>query len=190
MTERVDVELAGAGDEVLRQAATLGDREAFEVLVHRYGPTLYRYGRRMLANEADVADVVQETFVAAWSGLDSFRGASSFKTWLFSICSRKIVDTYRLKHAVPVDDQLLAAVPATDEATDPFVAASQHQFLAALEAALTELPVRQRATWVMREVEAMTFPEIGTILGLSPDAVRGHHHRATSTLKVRLRRWQ
>ncbi|MCK0517429.1 RNA polymerase sigma factor [Williamsia sp. DF01-3] len=190
MYDRTDLALTDAGDDVLRQAARLGDREAFEVLVHRYGPALYRYGVQMLANDADVADAVQETFIAAWRQLDTFRGESSLKTWLFSICSRKIVDTYRLKHAAPINDELLAAVPDTDAARDPFLAAAGGEFLRALDAALTELPVRQRAAWIMHEVEAMTFPEIGAALRLSPDAARGQHHRATSNLKVRLRRWQ
>ncbi|PZT99543.1 MAG: RNA polymerase subunit sigma-70 [Gordonia sp. (in: high G+C Gram-positive bacteria)] len=182
--------LIDADDDALCAAARIGDREAFEVLVYRYGPALYRYGLRMLANESDVADAVQETFIAAWRQLDSFRKASSLKTWLFAICHRKIVDTYRIKQAAPIDDQLLSMVPDTDTSRDPFLAASHTEFLGALEAALTELPARQRAAWIMHEVEAMTFPEIGAALRLSPDAARGHHHRATSNLKVRLRRWQ
>ncbi|PQP14485.1 RNA polymerase sigma factor [Rhodococcus opacus] len=189
MTDLTAGDPAEAGEDALCAAAGLGDREAFEVLIHRYGPPLYRYGRRMLADEADVADVVQETFVAAWRQLPSFRGASSLQTWLFSICARKVVDTYRIRRAVPLDDRLLEALPAADSG-DPFVVASNREFLAALEQALAELPIRQRAAWMMREIESMTFPEIGQVLGLSPDAVRGHYHRATCTLGIRLRRWR
>lgn len=173
----------------MRSAAALGDREAFEVLVRRYGPALYRYGHRMLSEEADVADVVQETFLAAWRQLGSFRGDSSLQTWLFSICSHKITDLYRLSRTVPLDERLLETT--TDPTTDaPFLRASNTLFLVALDSALAELPVRQRAAWVMREIESMTFPEICRVLGLSPDAVRGHHHRAASTLRRRLRGWR
>ncbi len=70
MIARSEIGLADARDDVLRTAAILGDREAFEVIVYRYGPQLYRYARRMLSTESDVADVVQETFVAAWRHLD------------------------------------------------------------------------------------------------------------------------
>jgi RNA polymerase sigma-70 factor (ECF subfamily) len=183
------VDWVDADDDALRAAAALGDREAFEVLVRRYGPALYRYGHRMLSEEADVADVVQETFLAAWRQLGSFRADSSLQTWLFSICSHKITDIYRQVRTVPLDERLLEA--STDPTTDvPFSGASNSQFLAALDAALAELPVRQRAAWVLREIESMTFPEICRILGLSPDAVRGHHHRATSTLRRQLRRWR
>jgi RNA polymerase sigma-70 factor (ECF subfamily) len=84
----------------------------------------------------------------------------------------------------------LEPLAGPDTAADPFTAASNAAFLDALEMALGELPVRQRAVWMMREIESMTFPEIGEVLQLSPDAVRGHHLRATKSLRVLLRRWQ
>jgi RNA polymerase sigma-70 factor, ECF subfamily len=183
LTDRSAVDLAEAGDKFLAGAAALGDRAAFEVVIHRYGFRLVRYARRMLA-------VVQETFVAAWRQLGSFRGRSSLQTWLFAICARKVVDTYRVKPAQPIDDMLLQAIPATGVSSDPFTAASTTEFVAALEEALSELPPRQRAAWMLREIEEMTFPEIGDILGLSPDTARGHHFRATRTLRERLKRWR
>jgi RNA polymerase sigma-70 factor (ECF subfamily) len=189
-TDRRAVDLAEAGDLSLATAAALGDRAAFEVVVHRYGPMLYRYGRRMLADQNDVADVVQETFTAAWRQLATFRGGSSLQTWLFAICNRKIIDSYRVKRAQPIDDMALQVLVSDDRSADPFTAASTAEFLAALDLALGELPPRQRASWILREVEEMTFPQIGDILGLSPDTARGHHFRATRTLRERLRRWR
>lgn len=183
-------DLRDADDEALRAAAVIGDREAFDVIVTRYGPVLYRYARRMLASEADVPDVVQDTFVAAWQQIAGFRGSSSLRTWLFAICYRKIADTHRLKRAKPVEDWVLEPLAGPDPSADPFTAASNAAFLAALEQALDELPVRQRAVWMMREIEQMTFPEIGEVLHLSSDAVRGHHVRAGKTLRVLLGRWQ
>ncbi|RUP29121.1 MULTISPECIES: RNA polymerase sigma factor [Mycolicibacterium] len=190
MTAPTGGDLRDADDEALRASAVVGDREAFDIIVNRYGPVLYRYARRMLAYEADVPDVVQDTFVAAWQQIGSFRGSSSLRTWLFAICYRKIADTHRLKRARPVEDWVLEPLAGPDTSADPFTAASNAAFLDALELALGELPVRQRAVWMMREVEQMTFPEIGEVLHLSPDAVRGHHHRAVKTLRVLLRRWQ
>jgi RNA polymerase sigma-70 factor (ECF subfamily) len=67
---------------------------------------------------------------------------------------------------------------------------SNEEFLDALEAALGELPPRQRSAWLLREVEELTFPQIGTILDLSPDSARGQHHRARATLQQRLQRWR
>jgi RNA polymerase sigma-70 factor (ECF subfamily) len=186
----VNRDISAASDEMLQAAAMLGDREAFDVIVNRYGPVLYRYARRMLSVDADVGDVVQETFVAAWRQLSTFRGASSLRTWLFSICFRKVVDTYRVKRAQPVEDWVLEPLASQSLALDPFAAVSNAAFLVALEQALAELPPRQRAAWMLREIELMSFPDIGDVLQLSPDAVRGHHRRATTTLRILLRRWQ
>lgn len=176
-------------DPATVEAAILGDREAFESLVHYYGPALHRYARRMLADEGDILEVVQDTFVAAWRRLDSFRGESSMRTWLFAICSRKIVDSYRIKRAQPIDDKLLDPLVPSPEA-GPFDATSNSAFLEALEEALGELPYRQRAAWTLREVEMLTFVQIGKILRLTPDSVRGHHHRARANLSERMTRWR
>lgn len=182
--------LPAFGDGVFLDAATLGDRHAFEALVARYGPALHRYARRMLRDSGDVEEVVQDTFLAAWRRLDSFRGESSVQTWLFAICSRKIVDTHRVKRARPIDDRLLEPLVVSSTRGDPFVAASNAEFIVALEAALAELPARQRAVWVLREIESMSFVDIGTVLVLSPDATRGHYRRARTTLSERLVRWR
>lgn len=177
-------------DRVLGHAAASGDRVSFEALVHRHGPALHRYARRMLRDEGDVAEVVQDTFVAAWRQLGSFRGESAVRTWLFTICSRKVIDSARVKRAQPIDDRLLEPLAGAGKCVDPFAFASNSAFIAALETALAELPPRQRASWVLREVDTLTFPEIGVVLALSPDAVRGHHRRAQAVLGQRLRRWR
>lgn len=176
-------------DRVLAAAAAMGDRDAFEVLIRRHGPALYRYARRMVGDDDAVDDITQSTFINAWRQIGGFRGDASLRTWLFSICARKVIDSRRVKRAEPIDDRLIEPVD-TSPARDPFVFVSNTEFLAALEVALAELPVRQRAAWILREVEALTFPQIGVILNLSPDAVRGHHHRARATLRQRMQRWR
>jgi RNA polymerase sigma-70 factor (ECF subfamily) len=186
--------LPGASDEVvddrvLASAARAGDQQAFESLVRRHGAALYRYARRMTGDSETVNDIVQETFVAAWRQIANFRGESSVRTWLFAICARKVADSHRVKKAIPIDDRLIEPVSA-DRGSDPFAAASNSAFLEAMELALGELPPRQRSVWLLREVEQLTFPQIATILNLSPDGARGHHHRARTTLQQRLVQWR
>lgn len=176
-------------DRVLATAARAGDQHAFESLVRRHGTALYRYARRMTGDSEAVNDIVQETFVAAWRQISNFRGESSVRTWLFAICARKVADSHRVKKAIPIDDRLIEPVSA-DRGSDPFAAASNSAFLEATELALGELPPRQRAVWLLREVEQLTFPQIATILNLSPDGARGHHHRARTTLQQRLVQWR
>lgn len=186
MTERAVDEPAE-----LAHAFHRGDHpdDTFARFVGRYGRELLRYCRRLAPDEDTAEDVVQETFIAAWNQLASFRGDASVRTWLFAICTRKIFDLHRRRRPNVVDDEILRTLP--DRADhEPASVASNSAFLNALDGALRQLPLRQRASWVMREVESMTFPEIGEILGLSPDAARGQHRRAAASLAVLLEEWR
>jgi len=104
-------------DAALARAARVGDREAFEAIVHRHGPSLYRYARRMLADDGDVQEVVQDAFVGAWRDFDSYRDQSSLRTWLFGIAAHKAIDRARKARAKPIDDRVLQTKPAGPEVT-------------------------------------------------------------------------
>ena len=189
MTDQFDGLLTDFSDEVLVDSAMLGDHAAFDVIVRRYGPHLYRFARRLLASESDVDDIVQETCVAAWRQLPGFQRRSSTKTWLFAICSRKISDVHRKVGSCAADVDGLRDEVDT-RLRDPSEEVCGTAFLDALEAELDRLPLRQRAAWVLREVEGMTYPQIAVVLELSPDAVRGQHTRARRNLGVALDRWR
>ncbi|GAA2735893.1 sigma-70 family RNA polymerase sigma factor [Pedococcus aerophilus] len=176
------------GDAALARAAALGDREAFEVIVHRYGPALYRYAARTTGDAGDAQDVVQEAFVAAWKALDRFDARSSLKTWLFSIVSHKVADRNRRSRALPIDDALMEAIPTGGG--DPFAEATHQELVDALDHALRELPYRQRACWILVEIEGMSQAEVAEAQGMTPDAVRGHLFRARRNLSERMARWK
>ncbi|WP_283508705.1 RNA polymerase sigma factor [Rhodococcus sp. G-MC3] len=170
-------------------AAALGDTDAFEQIVSHYGPEMLRYARNMLSDEGAAEEVVQDAFVAAWKGLDTFRGDSKLRTWLFSMVSHKVVDHRRRRSMAPAEDWVFER-RSTDSNVDPEKRASSDDFMRDLGKALTELPYRQRACWLLREVEGMTHPEIGQIMTLSAGAVRGQLLRARATLSERLAAWQ
>lgn len=178
-----------ASDAALARAARLGDRAAFEILVHRHGPAMYRYARRMLTDHGATEEVVQDAFVAAWKGMEAYRGESTLRTWLFSLTAHKAIDHHRKARAQPIDDQLLLALPADDRA-DPEHRLAEGELLAALEAALLELPYRQRACWILREIEGLTHAEIGHVLNLSEGAVRGQLQRGRRSVAARMARWR
>lgn len=181
-------ETAHRSDAGLARDAALGDRLAFEVLLQRHGPALHRYALRSCATSQDAEDVVQETFVAAWRGLAGWDGRASVKTWLFSVAARKVADQGRRRRAVPIDDRLLEPV-ASPEA-GPHERVRELELVGALEQALDELPYRQRACWVLIEVEGLSQADAGTVLGMSPDAVRGTIFRARRNLSERMVRWR
>jgi RNA polymerase sigma-70 factor, ECF subfamily len=182
-------EFIAAPDRVLVNAARLGERDAFEAIVLRYGPEMLRYARNMLSDGGAAEEVTQDAFVAAWKGLDTFRGDASLRTWLFTLVSHKVVDHRRRRSIAPAEDWVFDTRPAP-LADDPEVQVSNTDFLAELDVALAELPYRQRAAWLLREVDGMTHAEIGRILLITPSAVRGHLVRARATLSERMAAWR
>jgi RNA polymerase sigma-70 factor (ECF subfamily) len=182
-------EFIAASDRVLVNAAALGERDAFEAIVLRYGPEMLRYAHHMLSDGGAAEEVTQDAFLAAWKGLDSFRGDSSLRTWLFTLVSHKVVDHRRRRSIAPAQDWVFdnQRAPLTD---DPEVRSTNSDFLTELNAALAELPYRQRAAWLLREVDGMTHGDIGRILLITPSAVRGHLVRARATLSERMAAWR
>ncbi len=174
---------------MLARAAALGDRDAFEQIVRLHGPGMLRYARRVLSDPGDAEEAVQDAFVAAWRSLDRYRGDSALRTWLFGLTSHKAVDLSRRRRAVPVDDEVARQRPA-GSGSDPWEQASATELARALDRALAELPYRQRACWLLAELEGLSQAEIAQVLGIGPDAVRGQLFRARRALEERMARWR
>ncbi|WP_246486587.1 RNA polymerase sigma factor [Kribbella qitaiheensis] len=179
------VESVVTSDDTLRRAAALGDTNAFAEILQRHGPSMFRYARRLLNDRGDAEEVVQDAFIAAWQAIPDFRGDSSLRTWLFTITGRKAIDLLRKKRPVPVDNDAFTSLAATGP--DPGTHAG---LLEALDAALAELPYLQRAVWLLREIEQMSYAEIATTLHTTPTVVRGQLARGRAALKERLKDWR
>lgn len=179
-----------ATDDALVRAARLGDEDAFHELVDRHGPGMLRYARRLVGgSDADAAEVVQEAFISAWKSLDSFRGESSLRTWLFRLVHRRAVDLQRHRRPTPIDDELLSRVVRSAD-DNPLQDVLDSELLEALQAALDELPWNQRAAWLLREVEGLGYEEIARTMGTTVASVRGHLHRGRRQLAERMARWR
>lgn len=182
--------LEPATDAALVRAARLGDDLAFGEIVDRHGPGMLRYARRLVGgSEADASEAVQEAFISAWKNLDSFRGESSLRTWLFRLVHRRAVDLQRHRRPTPIDDELLSRmVRVADD--NPLQDVMDSELLEALQQALDELPWNQRAAWLLREVEGLGYDEIAQALGTTVGSVRGHLHRGRRQLAERMARWR
>ncbi|MGV9796480.1 RNA polymerase sigma factor [Mycobacterium sp. NPDC003449] len=171
--------LASLSDELLVQRAQRGDAEAFDALVVRHAPALLRFVAHTYPERAECDDIVQETFVAAWKALPSFAFRSRFRTWLYSLASRKTVDALRRRRTV-VD------IDATPERADigpgPGQRALDGDFLVALSDQLSRLSYPARAAWWLREVYGMSLNEIATVLHTTEGSVRGHLQRTRKQL--------
>ncbi|WP_369054249.1 RNA polymerase sigma factor [Kineococcus terrestris] len=180
-------------DEVLARRAALGDRDAFAAVVDRHGPALHRYAYRLLDDPGDVDDCVQDVFLSAWKGLPSFRGDSSLRTWLFTITRHAVYARSRKWPAsgsrphVDLDD---VVDRVRDLRADPERESVEVALREALDLALQLLPPRQRAAWLLREVEELRYDEIARVLGTTTTSVRGLLERGRATLAQALEEWR
>jgi RNA polymerase sigma-70 factor (ECF subfamily) len=191
------------------ERARAGDARAFEQVVAPYVRELELHCYRMLGSLSDAEDVLQETLVAAWRGLDGFAGRASLRAWLYRVATNRCLnflrDTGRRRPPEPVPpfvppeptrrgdvtwlqpypDALLEQV--ADQAPGP---EARYQGRAAIElafvVALQRMPPRQAATLLLRDVLGYTGAEVAAMLGTSPTAVKGALQRARASLERQL----
>ena len=187
----------GPADEQLMRRYLEGDASAFETLMTRYGTKITRYVARNSADPHAVDDLVQDIFLRVVHRAPSFRGQSSFKTWLYTIARNLCIDTSRKRvhrEAVTLDEPLRrgdeAGASILDRAEEkgpgPDRQADASRFRASLEGALDELPDDQREAFVMREFQGLKFREIAQILGVSENTIKSRVRYALQALRLRL----
>ena len=178
-------------DAALARRAGLGDAAAFSELFARHFHPTFRYALHMLDGDEQVAeDAAQDAWLKAWRHLPDFRGESEFQTWVFRITARQVTDSRRRKRPIVVDPTLLEPVKAQSHDIDPERRLANVQLWEALSLALSELPWRQRASWLLREFEDLSYERISKILDTSPTVVRGQLHRARRGLAIRMEQWR
>src|SRR5579885_3494945 len=160
-----------SSDEQLLACYAAGKRSALEELFRRHRGPAYRVAYRLLGNEADALDAVQEGFVKALTHLDSFRGRSSFKTWLLRVVCNAALDLGRqrgrreaisLEAAEADDDRGLPVV-----ADDPAAGLERADVRRHLDQALAALPEAQRRTFVLHADAGLSYREVADALGIS-----------------------
>lgn len=184
------MEERGVPDAVLARRAGLGDRHAFGAIVDRHGPALYRYARRMLDDPRDTEDCVQEAFAAAWTSLPHFEGRSTVRTWLFAVTAHKVRTLQRRRSRTALPLPYVPDEEIDPRAIDPQRWAEGTDLMQALHAALRELPPGPRSTWLLREVEGLSYDQIAEVSGTTTSTVRGQLHRARAHLIQRMEAWR
>jgi len=164
-----------------------GDREAFDELVRLTHADTYTLAYRLVGNEEDARDVVQEAYLRAYRGLGKFRGDARFTTWMYRITAN-CAATYlgrrsRHRHEV-LDDSVPVADPRTDH--DPQLRADAADLRNRLAEALDDLPPRLRSVVVLRDVYDLPHESIAAELGISESAAKVRLHRARNKLREQL----
>jgi RNA polymerase sigma-70 factor, ECF subfamily len=178
-------------DEDLVNLARARNEAAVRAITTRYNRRLFRIARSILRNDAEAEDVVQETYVRAFTGLDMFRGDAAFGTWITRIALNESLG--RLRRRRPTVDwetygnnrpqAEIINFPASAATNDPETIMAQNEVRAVLERAIDELPDAFRAVFVARIVEGMSVDETADLFGLQPETVRTRLHRARLLLR-------
>jgi RNA polymerase sigma-70 factor, ECF subfamily len=175
-------------DQSVMAAARRGDRPAFDLLVRRHTPAMYRVALRIVGSPADAEDVVQDAWIAAWRALPRYRGDAAPSTWLYRIVTNSALAALRRRRpTAPLEPGGWADSPeVADPAPDPEAAALRSAAAASVHRALRVLEPGQRAALVLREFEYLSYEEVATVLDITVAAVRSRLQRARAALFVEL----
>jgi len=183
--------LPAPSDECLLARLGNGEREALEELFGRYRLLAFRVAHRLLGNEADALDAVQEGFVKALTHLDGFQGRSTFKTWLLRVISNAALDLGRQRSRREM--MSLDAPPAGDKAriqplaiSDPGLGLERADLRRLLDEALATLPEAQRQTFVLHADAELSYRDVAEVLGISIGTVMSRLYYARQKLRAYL----
>lgn len=188
------VELTNQPD-ISIDALRSGDRAEFARLVDAYSAPIYRLGLRMLGNEQDAEDVLQNTFLSALTHLSSFEGRSSILTWLYRIAVNESLMTMRRgKPEVNIDDADTSDDDTGDLAQSQFVdwgSLPEDVLLSsegkqALDRAIQNLPDNLRMVFLLRDIQELSIKETAGALGLTESNVKIRLLRARLYLREQL----
>ena len=179
--------------------AAKGDHEAFRVLVERYQDRAYGLALRVMRDEEQARDVLQDAFLKAYRSLDRFEGRSSFYTWFYRVVMNLCIDAKRRRpagrmvewdeaHALetPIGTGLDAVDPARHQSEGPAGDLERAELRETLQRAIEKLPDDARQTLVLREVDGLTYSEIAKLLGIPKGTVMSRLHHARRRLRALL----
>lgn len=172
-------------NEVIKTVLS-GNTRAFETLVNTYSKTVYNLALRMTGSPEDAADMTQETFIKAFKSLNTFRGDSKFSVWLYRIASNVCLDFLRSKSKK--QEVSLTAEEEDEELDIPDLSSLPEEKLMrsltkdAVRRGLEALPEEYRSILILREINGLSYGEIGEVLSLEEGTVKSRIFRARKKL--------
>ncbi len=174
------------------------DEHAFNELVLTYEAQVYRLVWRMLGSREEAEDMTQEVFVQVFRSIDSFRGDAKISTWIYRIAmnltknrTKYLARRYQKSHSEldglePKDEHNEAQGRTTGETRRPDWDAIGNETERIVLECLGEMDEEFREILILRDVEALSYEEVGSITGLAPGTVKSRLHRARTLLKAQV----
>lgn len=187
--ERKNASDSSKEDDLLVQSAKEGNEQAYAQLVSKYQRALYYHLIKMVRNNEQVEDLVQEVFVKAFDNLGSYNTDYAFSTWLYRIAKNHTIDYLRKKklQTLSIDDTVKTAdgevqTQIADEEAQTDRGIIRKQRSAMIHEAISELPEKYRQVIEMRHMEEKSYQEISELLDLPLGTVKAHIFRAREML--------
>ncbi len=169
-----------------------GEIKLFEVLIRRYDPFLYKIGRSYKYNHADTEDLMQDTYINAYCGLEKFEFRSAFKTWLTRIM---INQCYQKRNKGSFKNEIIGTDIQNDQSTIMFQHSNNNEKIAVnkelghvLENAIHEIPENYRIVFTLRELSGLSVAETADALEISESNVKVRLNRAKGMLQKEIKK--
>ena len=157
-------------------------RKAFEEVVKSYGEPLYWQIRRMVLDHDDANDLLQNTFIKAWTNLDQFRGDARLSTWLYRIALNEclnFINKQKAQNKFSIDDEESSVVSQLEG--DPYFDGDETQRM--FQEAIHTLPEKQRMIFQMKYFQEMKYEDISDIMGTTVGALKASYHHAVKKIE-------
>jgi RNA polymerase sigma-70 factor, ECF subfamily len=190
-----DVGFQAAAEAALVEELKSGSDEAFAYILGRYRNPMYALVARILGNDSDAADVVQNVFIKIFRGMPQFHAESSLKTWIYRIAVRESLNHRRgwfrrhFHEPFSIDEDHsppVAALVETPHADSPYEKLETAERQRLVQAALDGLPRPYRTVLLLREMEELSYEEIAEVLGVPEGTVKSRLMRARELLRRKL----
>ena len=189
------LDYADMDETELVRRTRLGEREAFRAIMQRHNQRLFRVARSIARDESEAEDVLQESYLHAFTGLQAFRGESSLLTWLTRIVINEANGRLRKRRNLVGVEQIEAAqargadvimFPFGETTMTPEQDVARMQIRRLLESAIDDLPDGFRVVFVMRDIEDCSVAETAESLGIPEETVKTRLFRARRLLRSAL----
>jgi RNA polymerase sigma-70 factor (ECF subfamily) len=174
-----------------------GSEEAYAWLIGEFHQPIYSLVYRIVNDPSDAADTTQDVFLKVFRGIKHFHGESSLKTWIYRIALHEAANRRRWwfrhkAHETPIDPVEAGALECAgeerlvDRGESPFDSYAHSEVRAAVEHALQQVPEPYRTALILRDLEEMSYEEVGEVLQISPGTVKSRITRGRDALRKRL----
>ena len=158
-------------------------REAFTEIIKTYSEPLYWQIRRMVMSHDDANDLLQNTFLKAWSNIENFRGDAKLSTWLYKIAINEyitFINKEKQKQNISIDDDDSFLVNSLE--SDQWFDGDELKLL--LQKAIATLPEKQRMIFNMKYFDEMKYEDMSEILGTTVGALKASYHHAVRKIEL------